>query len=744
MRRALLAIATLLTISASPTFAGYIIIRVLLEGGDTGDNELFPGSPGSPPGLPSTASSPFGPPGPGKMRPGGRQPMPSFGPGMPGPMGMPGTPGAPGQHHREIDHTHAVVVLIPLEADLVSRTLDSKRPFDAENNPTYRKFSLPYYGQRLQAALFVDSSTIQLYTDLLDKPGPKKTRGTEMRQKHYQWTQKKDNPRLLYDAMILAIESGFIRDLSAARTGTPRMDAITFAQELLDVAAEKKLTLTPEVEQFVKAWGQMSKAVTTPATQPSNAEDWKSLLDATNVRVDGHYALIYWDSTESEVTRRSVQLNDNFTAFYLWYATRGVVLPVPDKPLVAVIAKQGPAMRPLHVALDGLPMQSDAFYSAAHNLLVLSPERLDGTGQTFLRQTQQVFVKGLTRDRLLAGEIPKLDHTGEKGSKPEDVARANTLAVVEKLVVEESEVAAVSREGTRQLLFASGVLPKHVTLPNWLTQGALNFFTRPRGPAYITKGDHQAFMTVAFTTGYGVPNYVLQSYYHDLERNKELNPNPVRLLQLILSDAYFAGIKDGQDPDPTPPRKKKKHANPNTPPGTGPGPMPGTLPGPGPMPLLPGPGGMVPGMGPGAQPESDDEDPIALLREKRQRLTIKAQATSWALYYYLANARPNELKQYIAELNKLPRDLPIDGQTAYNTFVRVFGLAATGSTLPDPDRMKRFAKDWLDYVSIVPRTSIDIPLIVPEPKKVDPKNPMFPMPGTFPMPGNRGPRPGGN
>src|SRR6185369_12960190 len=100
-----------------------------------------------------------------------------------------------------------------------------------------------------------------------------------------------------------------------------------------------------------------------------------------------------------------------------------------------------------------------------------APELMDPVGLGFQRQNQQVFVKGFNREKLLAGEYPKINL--KNGFGPEDFARANTLAFVEKFVVEDSEVAAISREGTRQLLFATGGLPRHVTLPNWLTQGAL-------------------------------------------------------------------------------------------------------------------------------------------------------------------------------------------------------------------------------------------------------------------------------
>jgi hypothetical protein len=724
MRRSLFAVAVLLTVTASPTFAGYLIIRVLLEGGTGGATPDGPGGPGGPirPGGPGGPGRPVGPgmpsgPGIGKPpRPGGMFPMPGA-----GDMGVGvATPG-------EFDHTRSVVVMIPLEMDLIRGRLDMSKQYNQFWNPEFRKFVAPYYGGRMQASLFVDSSSIQLYEELIAQPAPKKTRHTEMRDKHQAWLRGKNEPQLLYDALVLALESGFIHDRSRHKDNSPPDDAFTYAQELRKVAAEKKLALSADVQRFVDAWELMADAVMQPAAQPSNAETWRARLDAKNVRVEGHCAIITWDSSDNEVGRRAIQLNDNFAAFFLWHATRGVVLKPPSQPLLVILAKDGrEQMTLLRQALDGqegLPSQADGFYSPDHNIVVLSPERMDDVGRTFLRQTQQAFSKGLNREELLNGKIPKIDPTGEDGSKPDDVARATTLAVIEKLVVDEFELAAVSREGNRQLLFTTGVLPRHVTLPHWLTQGAVNFFTRPRGPAYVTLGDDdKPFMTVAFSTGYGVPNYVLQRYFRDMATNKELNQDRTKLLENILTDAYFTGLKDAIDPDPAPPVKKKSAGPPATPP-TGPG-MPPSGPG-GPTPIGPmGPGGMFPG----ATITTDTEDPVTAQRKKRSRLDIKSQATAWALYYYLARGRSAELKQYIAELNKLPRDLPIDGRTAYATFVRVFKLSKTENGAADPDLMKKFAKDWLVYMDTIPRVGHDIPLVVPEP----PKNPN-PMGGMNPM-----------
>ena len=60
---------------------------------------------------------------------------------------------------------------------------------------------------------------------------------------------------------------------------------------------------------------------------------------------------------------------------------RGVTLPLPEAPLLAVLAKQARDVFQFDRALDGPPrLPADGFYQADHDILVLSPERLDTVG----------------------------------------------------------------------------------------------------------------------------------------------------------------------------------------------------------------------------------------------------------------------------------------------------------------------------------------------------------------------------
>src|SRR5205807_1846952 len=110
---------------------------------------------------------------------------------------------------------------------------------------------------------------------------------------------------------------------------------------------------------------------------------------------------------------------------YLLNAVRGISLPVPESPLIAILAKSTGDVRKLFASLDGLPLVADGFYSSDHGIVVLAPERLDGISQTFSRQIQDMFRQGVSRKMLLDGLGPKIDPSGmqKDSKKPEDVAR---------------------------------------------------------------------------------------------------------------------------------------------------------------------------------------------------------------------------------------------------------------------------------------------------------------------------------
>src|SRR4029077_9753270 len=129
-------------------------------------------------------------------------------------------------------------------------------------------------------------------------------------------------------------------------------ECVTWADELLEYAAAKQDGLPPDVAAFTRAYGAMQKGIKGAAGKPNAAEDWRRRLGATTMSPQAHYTLIYWDAGPAEVQRRAAVLEENFKGFFLWHATRGIELPLPEAPLVAVLPKRGSVVFNLARALD--------------------------------------------------------------------------------------------------------------------------------------------------------------------------------------------------------------------------------------------------------------------------------------------------------------------------------------------------------------------------------------------------------
>ncbi|MFO0825379.1 MAG: hypothetical protein U0792_20045 [Gemmataceae bacterium] len=472
MRRFLPAatIALLLLVVATPVQAGYLIIRIILDGTAGGPDPLGPG-PGPGPGV----RPPF-PMGEGQPPKGVVQP----------PMGgvtQPANPMATTSGPREL--ARSLVVVVPVEEDLTKQALfysQLGKVFHPLRNPLWApKLHLTLRGEKIVTNLFTDGTTIQWYSNLKETPGFKTTHASEVRTRYGVWAKTKTDIKAGFGLVVDALNYGMVEE------------AMRYADELVTLTQGKKIDI-PEVANFLRAYGAIQKALRDPTSKRNTTTDtWQTKLQATNVTNSpkSRYSILSWDATEAEVARRGTLLEENFQAFFLWHATRGIELKIPEVPLIAVLARQGRDVIPLARALDAPPrLVADGFYSTEHDVLVLSPERLDSVGFTFTAQTRDMYRDGITRAELLAGRGPDIHKDGADGMrKPDDVARLQTIALIERLVDEQSARCAISHDGTLQLLYATGQIPRHVALPEWVWSGAVDFFTRPRDPAFILGRD---------------------------------------------------------------------------------------------------------------------------------------------------------------------------------------------------------------------------------------------------------------
>src|SRR5262245_58010736 len=184
MRRFLPAavIALLMVAVATPAHAGYLIIRVILEGGGSGGGFGGDDSGGMGSGMRMGGSGGFGrgmssasPPG---GAPGG------FGRGMSG-MSPPGagglsspvSPGAAGTGDSSgpaaHDPTRSLVVVVPVEEDLRQATaFYQKTGANPNTNPIWKpKLHLKHRGERFVTNIFTDNVSVQLYESLIQTPG---------------------------------------------------------------------------------------------------------------------------------------------------------------------------------------------------------------------------------------------------------------------------------------------------------------------------------------------------------------------------------------------------------------------------------------------------------------------------------------------------------------------------------------------------------------------------------------------
>lgn len=705
--------------------SGYLVIRVVLEGGDAGFAALPGGAGGDPRGGDPRGGGPRGGPGapgaPGAPGGGGPRGGPGGPPGGPpgGGIGSPdggeggfasGFGGFGGQTAAavNVDPSKSVVVVVPFWG--LTRENLYPPPGGRGNkkmDSIHHKFGKTF--------VFADNSSIQIF------PIQRVTLENEVRLRHAAWTKNRvlsDGYRLCRDALT----HGMLKE------------AFDYSRELAhQVEIKKDIKPPQDVAEFVAAFKTFEANIDTPPAKPGNAAEWQKRVKGEAVTDSTHYSLIHpKDIAPEEINRRLDTLEKNFKAFYLWHAMSRKALPLPESRLVVILPKTASDVDRLRNGLDGSSVISDATFAKAHNIVVMSPERLDVNSRAFQNLVAPLWRDGYSREELIKGIAPKNVAT----KTAEDHARAMTLALVDKALEDEADFAALTREGSRQLYIASGQLPQNVNLPEWVENGSASLFQKPKGPMFLKEGNRN-IMTVSMSAGYGSPNFHYRRYFQLMERNGKLNPNRSDLLINTISDLYFDAARKGIDIDPAPVRVAQggpqgQMGGPRGGPG-GPRGGPGGPGGPQPPGAAEPPGGLGGGdisEGNSGGPPQPEHDPEAEKLKSKEELMIKAQTTAWALTYYLSREKLAGLQDFYSQLSRMPRDLHLDDKTVLMTFCRSFNLMR-GDEI-DREELDRFAQGWVDYMKNAPFFHHDIPLGDSQPNQ-----------GGQPGPGGLPGRPGG-
>lgn len=770
---ALAVLAAPLAAQTNTPKSAYLVLRVKLgsEGGATpsgpGGGEGGPGGiPGGPPGYGGSGGIPSGPSGPGGF-PGG----PPSGPGGSGVGGPPGFGGAGfpgGTANTSAGTERSVHVLVPVTKIEFNKLIHADKGAHPTSNPPSFTRITHQFGTSI---LFPNKVNVQ--AEVL----PIVTEETRLKEAYTKWNVDVNHK----PTVLLA----YIGDALKA-------ELFSLAEQFSDSLArqfEKATDLPADVAAFIKGYNALKAKWNEPAANNPSADLWKAKFGSeANVHTDSpHYSVIHFtgDTLSGQagetVLRASELLEKNLKSFYLWHLREGVSLPLPDKRMLVVVAKNGGQLSKLKEGLDGLTPAADATYSPVHNMLVLSPERTDELGRTF-NAFAATKLEGFDRGELLNGKHPQ-----PKQAKPEEIALASTYALIRRAIEDESLRSSVSREGTRQLLVTLGVLPQHVRLPKWVESGIGSVLQHPKGGGVVELSKDTPGIVVGVTRGLGAANYELLHQFltfypakKDGKENKAIDAPAV--LTNVLTDKYFAAIATGVDPDrpasitdllPGLPRGPGGaspgggvfgpgggQSIPSAPagPGAGPGggqggekepeaqgqgPRGGSSQQPPPGGLGGSSGGFGPGGegGPGGFPGTGsvpggtgifDPNAVSPLLSTAQ-LESKAKATAWALTYYLTkNGKLSKLHAFMERLNELPRDLRVDSDMSLKLFCETFGLLKPNSQDIDKAAFNTFARDWMTFMHQQPPTYQTITL-----KKLNGEgNPN--LPGGFGQPGGPG------
>lgn len=449
------------------------------------------GLPGMrPPGLPGMPGIPGGRPGfPG----GGR-------PGLPGAPGLPGVPGQPGQPGQQggtgeldplslVDEEDDTQLKATVVVELKS-TIKQSIGMGPDRRPTKMETIGHKYG-----TTYLSRADQNLTIKAVNLP----TVARRFKAKKEELDKDKTHEKML-ELAEWALEHRLLNE------------TVKTMEDLKAANAEH-----PAVKAFFKIDADIKKKIT---KDDGKAAEWRDKLGNYKVKPSEHYSLLYNNAVDAgspDIDTRLKYLEENYKAFFYWFALKGKVLPVPERRLVAVLVNRPDEFKIQQEVFDPMPLVTDGFYARRDNLVVFSNERLDEAYDALHKATKDLWSQGWKKDLLVEGK-------GKPGADLATLAHAQTMALMLKSMEDEAVLAAVSNEGTRQLVAATHLLPRNVAVPQWIQFGIGSFFETTKG---------------AFWPGTGAPSWTYATRYKAWEQLQINLDKSDEALKSVVTDGYF-------------------------------------------------------------------------------------------------------------------------------------------------------------------------------------------------------------
>jgi hypothetical protein len=416
-------------------------------------------------------------------------------------------------------------------------------------------------------------------------------------------------------------------------------------EDFIDELDRMKAKLDAKDQARVQALVATREAIRKPLA--ANRQDVDAVLKLPALADGGyrqlakdHYVLLYPTGKDKMAEAKTKRLERLYAGFYYWFALHGQPLPQPDRQLVCVLADSVEKFWTLHKVFDSVEHVADGFYSAFDNVAILAPERVDAPYDQFKAKAGDEEKKltefDLTLTKLLKGERIKqktMDDMGEFA--PGRIAYGQMMALALEGAKEEGENATVTHEGTQQLAAASGLLPRRVRVPTAVRLGLGSFFETPKSSGELG--------SPSLWTGIGGENWVYLPLF------KKLVKADGGSIKLDEKDTKAKGTKLDK------------------------------------LSIL--------------RVLSDRGFEKADRADKADQETLKhvARAEAWALTYYLARDKLDNLRKFYDELTKLPRDMELTPEIVEQCFGAAFGLLDENGKI-NSDMLGNLERDWKTYV----------------------------------------------
>jgi hypothetical protein len=175
---------------------------------------------------------------------------------------------------------------------------------------------------------------------------------------------------------------------------------------------------------------------------------------------------------------------------------------------------------------------ADSFFARREALPIYHPKRLDVPYTEMARTGQLYWQNSWNSAALLTGK-PKAGSPRDTPAIATEVPRL--IATMLKAMEDEWEATAVSHETSRQLLFASELLPRNVAVPEWAQAGMGSFFETPLQSPW---------------GGTGAASFYWLPRFQEMRTRNKLERNSYETLKKVVTDGYFRDAnRSGQDSD---------------------------------------------------------------------------------------------------------------------------------------------------------------------------------------------------